>query len=108
MSELLTKRSQQACKLDPEEHEQLIEQLLASLAEGLSDEVDAAWETEIKRRLAAIENPGTQLIAAEDVFTEIEELLSHGRPFDSAGRQALTDAPQQRRRSGQPHPRPLR
>lgn len=77
MSDLLTELSQRACELDPEEREQLIEQLLASLADGLSDEVDAAWETEIKRRLAAIENPATQLIAAEDVFTEIEELLSH-------------------------------
>ena len=79
MSDLLTELSQRACELDPEEREQLIEQLLGSLTDGLSDEVDAAWETEIKRRLAAIENPGTQLIAAEDVFTEIEELLSQRR-----------------------------
>jgi putative addiction module component (TIGR02574 family) len=56
--------------LHPEERERLVDQLLESLNEPASAALDAAWETEIERRLAEYDRGEIQAIDAEEVFAK--------------------------------------
>jgi putative addiction module component (TIGR02574 family) len=59
--------------LSSEERVRLAEELLASV-HGVADEVDAAWDAEIRRRLAELENGAVQPIPAEEVFARLRRL----------------------------------
>ena len=74
MSTLVDELSQQALELPPEERVRLAERLLATVHE-VDAEVDAAWDEEIKRRLAEIDNGTAKLIPAEEVFAEVRRIL---------------------------------
>ena len=71
---LVEELSRKALSLSPEERVQLAEKLLATVQE-VDTEVEAAWDEEIKRRVAEIENGTAKLIPAEDVFAEVRRLI---------------------------------
>lgn len=74
MSTLVEELSQKARQLPPEERIQLAEEPLATVQE-VDSEVEAAWDEEIRRRLAEIENGTAKLIPAEEVFAEVRRIL---------------------------------
>ena len=75
MSDLVEELTQKARALPPEDRARLAEELLASLHETTNPEVDAAWDQEIRRRIAEIENGTAKLIPADEVFAEIRQLI---------------------------------
>jgi len=74
MSSLVEELSRQALALSPEERVRLAENLLATVHE-VDAEVEAAWDEEIKRRIAEIENGTARLIPADEVFAEVRRLI---------------------------------
>ncbi len=60
--------------LPPEERERLVNQLLESLNEPAAAALDAAWDAEIERRLAAYDRGEVQAIDAEEVFAKAARL----------------------------------
>ena len=71
---LVEELSRKALSLPPEERVQLAEKLLATVQE-VDTGAEAAWDEEIKRRIAEIENGTAKLIPAEDVFAEVRRLI---------------------------------
>ena len=74
MSTLVEELSRKALSLSPEERVQLAEELLATVQE-VDVEVEAAWNEEIRRRIAEIDNGTAKLIPAEEVFAELRRLI---------------------------------
>ena len=74
MSTLAEELSRQALALPPEERVRLAEELLATVQQE-DAEVEAAWDEELKRRIAEIDAGTARLIPAEDVFAEIRRLI---------------------------------
>jgi putative addiction module component (TIGR02574 family) len=74
MTTLVDELSQRALELPPEDRVLLAERLLATVHE-IDPEVEVAWDREIQRRLAEIENGTANLIPAEEVFAEVRRLL---------------------------------
>jgi putative addiction module component (TIGR02574 family) len=74
MSSLLAELSARASQLPPEERAQLAEGLLESLQEWSSPEVEAAWDTEILKRIGEYERGEAVLWPAADVFSEARRL----------------------------------
>lgn len=74
MSDLVEELSQQAMSLDPADRVRLAEALLATV-QGEDEEIEAAWDAEIKRRVADIESGTAKLIPAEEVFAEVRRLI---------------------------------
>lgn len=67
---------EEAMKLPEPERAALAVILEDSLGDGSSEEeIEAAWLVEIRRRMAAVESGEAQLIPAEDVERELEEIL---------------------------------
>ena len=58
--------------LSQEDRARLAEVLIASLDPEPQSEVEAAWEVEIERRLAAYDRGEVQAIDAEEVFAKAE------------------------------------
>jgi putative addiction module component (TIGR02574 family) len=73
MSALLKQLEEQASALSAEERAKLIEFMLESL-HPLTSEIEAAWEEEIKRRVAAFDRGEMPSYAAEDVFAEARRI----------------------------------
>jgi putative addiction module component (TIGR02574 family) len=57
-----------ALKLTPEQREEIINDLWASLDGNLGDE----WEEEIQRRVKDVDDDHVKTIPAEEVFTRLE------------------------------------
>ena len=74
MSILVEELSRKALSLSPEERVQLAEALLATVQE-VDAEVEAAWDEEIRRRIAEIDSGTAKLIPAEEVFAELRRLI---------------------------------
>lgn len=74
MSSLVDELSEKARSLPPEERVRLAEELLATVQET-SPEVDAAWEEEIRRRIAEIDAGTAKLVPADEVIAEVRRLL---------------------------------
>ena len=70
MSILVQELSRRALSLSPEERVQLAEELLATVQE-VDAEVEAAWDEEIRPRIAEIDNGTAKLVPAEEVFAEL-------------------------------------
>lgn len=64
----------QVRQLPPEERARLAELLLESLAEVSSASVKAAWDAEIRTRIAEFERGELELIPAEEVFARARKL----------------------------------
>lgn len=75
MADLVAELSEKALALSPEDRARLAEELLASLQEGRDPAVEAAWDEEIRRRLAEVESGSAKLVPAVEVFDEIRKLL---------------------------------
>jgi putative addiction module component (TIGR02574 family) len=60
--------------LPPEDRERLVDQLLESLNEPAAAELNAAWESEIERRLAEYDQGSVQAIDAEEVFAKARRI----------------------------------
>ncbi len=75
MSELLAELSQRAQALPPFEREQLLETLLASLAESADPAIDAAWDAEIRRRVDEVRRGVATLVPAAEVFSEVRRTI---------------------------------
>lgn len=76
MSNLVTELSQRARELAPEDRARLAEELLASLGSGLEPEIDAAWDEELRKRIAEVENGTAKLVPADEVFARVRRALS--------------------------------
>jgi putative addiction module component (TIGR02574 family) len=74
MSSLVEELSQKARALPAEDRVRLAEELLATVQE-VDAEVEAAWEDEIRRRIAEIDSGTAKLIPADEVFAEVRRLL---------------------------------
>ena len=74
MSSLLAELSERARQLEPQERAQLAEGLLESLQAWYSPEVEAAWDTEILKRIGEYERGEATLSPAADVFAEARHL----------------------------------
>ena len=74
MSDLVEELSRKALSLAPEERVRLAEALLATVQE-VDDEVEAAWDAEIERRVGDIAQGRAKLIPAEEVFAEVRRLI---------------------------------
>jgi len=70
---LVEELSRRARDLSPEERVQLAEEILATVHD-LDDEANAAWDSEIKRRIAEVESGAAKLISAEEVFARLRRL----------------------------------
>jgi putative addiction module component (TIGR02574 family) len=57
-------------QLPRDERERLVDELLESLNEPATAELDAAWNAEIERRLAAYDRGEVQALSAEEVFAK--------------------------------------
>ncbi|KNZ34597.1 MAG: addiction module antitoxin RelB [Methylibium sp. NZG] len=60
--------------LSPDDRSRLVDLLLESLHEPLASEVDAAWESEIERRLAEYDCGQVRAIDAEEVFAKARSI----------------------------------
>jgi putative addiction module component (TIGR02574 family) len=74
MSDLLTELSERAAALPPKERAQLAQILLLSLHDVVAADVEAAWDEELKTRLASYERGDATVTPAEDVFAEAHRL----------------------------------
>ena len=61
--------------LPAEDRARLAEDLLSSLHEEVDPAVEAAWDTEIRRRLDEVEAGTAKLIPAAEVFAEVRRML---------------------------------
>ena len=75
MADLAAELSERAKALPREDRARLAEELLASLEESPSAEVDAAWDAEIQRRIAEVEAGTAKLVPAEEVFSRVRQSL---------------------------------
>jgi putative addiction module component (TIGR02574 family) len=64
----------QVRQLAPRDRARLAEVLLESLAEVSSPSVEAAWDAEIRKRIAEFERGDLELIPAEEVFARARKL----------------------------------
>lgn len=60
--------------LAPQDRERLVDELLESLNEPAAAELNAAWETEIERRLAEYDRGDVQAIDAAEVFAKARRI----------------------------------
>ena len=74
MSSLVEELSQKARALPPEERVRLAEELLATVQE-VDLEVEAAWDEEIRLRIAEVDSGTAKLVPADEVFAEVRRLL---------------------------------
>ena len=76
MTTLVEELSQKARTLSPEDRARLAEDLLASLEDGSdsTEEVEADWDQEIRRRVEEVKNGTAKLIPAEDVYAETRRI----------------------------------
>ena len=75
MASLIEELSAQARTLPPADQVRLAEELLATVHES-NDEVETAWDQEIRIRIADIDAGTAKLIPAEEVFAEVRRLLN--------------------------------
>jgi putative addiction module component (TIGR02574 family) len=60
--------------LAPEDRSRLVDMLLVSLHEGPVEQIEAAWDDEVERRLAAYDRGEVQAIDGEDVLAQARTL----------------------------------
>lgn len=79
MAVTLEELEAQALKLSIRERSELVHRLIVSIdgePEGTPEEIAKAWEEEIARRVAEIDSGKAQLIPAEDVFAEVDTIIT--------------------------------
>ena len=74
MADLVDELAERGRSLKPEDRSRLVDLLLESLHEPPLAEIEAAWEQEIRKRIAAFERGEVATSAAEDVFAEARRI----------------------------------
>ena len=74
MPDVVAELVERGLSLEPEDRSRLVKLLLESLNEPPLPNVEAAWDEEIKRRVAAYERGEVETYAAEDVFAEARRI----------------------------------
>jgi putative addiction module component (TIGR02574 family) len=74
MADLVAELAERAASLSTEERSRLVELLLETLHESPLADVEAAWDAEIQRRVAAYERGEVETYAAEEVFAEARRI----------------------------------
>lgn len=74
MSVTLKELEQQARSLSPDERARLADVLLESLRDAPLAEIEATWDREIERRVAAYDRGELETFSAESVFAEARRL----------------------------------
>jgi putative addiction module component (TIGR02574 family) len=74
MPDVVAELAERGRALAPAERSRLVELLLESLHEPPLSELEAAWDKEIERRVAAYERGEVETFAAEDVFAEARRI----------------------------------
>jgi putative addiction module component (TIGR02574 family) len=74
MSALLAQLEQQARTLSPDERAHLAEVLLESLHDAGQSDIEADWQQEIERRVAAYDRGEMQTYSVAEVFAEARHL----------------------------------
>lgn len=65
---------QHGLALSPDDRQRLVDRLLESLNEPAASQLDAAWATEIERRLSEYDRGEVQAIDADAVFAEARRI----------------------------------
>ncbi len=89
MSPAFREIEEQAKNLPPEERARLAETLLESLQQERAPEVEAAWELEIQRRIAAYRRGDEEVIDGETVLAELRQIADEHIRFLAAARREL-------------------
>lgn len=66
--------TRQGLLLEPEDRARVAERLLDSIREPSSPEIEAAWDEEIERRVAAFKRGEVEVFDAEEVFAEARRI----------------------------------
>ena len=74
MSATLQELERQARSVSPEERARLADVLLRSLRDAPIAEIEAAWDREIEKRVAAYDRGELETFSAESVFAEARHL----------------------------------
>ena len=74
MTDLVAELAERGRSLALEDRSRLVELLLDTLHEPPLAEIEAAWDKEIERRIAAYERHEVETFAAEDVFAEARRI----------------------------------
>ena len=74
MSDHVSELAERGKELAPEDRSRLIDMLLISLHEAPVAEVEAAWDQEVERRLAAYDRGEVQAIDGEEVIAKAHRL----------------------------------
>ena len=75
MASIIDEITLKARALPAEDRARLAEELLSTLQENPDPEIEAAWDAEIRRRLADIDSGNAKLIPAAEVFAEVRRML---------------------------------
>jgi putative addiction module component (TIGR02574 family) len=67
---------EEARQLPPDEVDWLVESLLIKEDQAATSEIEAAWDSEIKRRLDEIDSGAVEMIPAEQVHARMTARLS--------------------------------
>ena len=74
MSDPVLELAQRGQSLAPDERERLVELLLKSLVEPAAPEIEAAWDREIERRVAAYKRGEVETHDLEEVLAEARRI----------------------------------
>jgi putative addiction module component (TIGR02574 family) len=74
MPDLVTKLAERGRNLALADRARLVELLLETMHEPPLAEIEAAWNQEIEKRIAAYERGAVETFAAEDVFTQARRI----------------------------------
>lgn len=74
MPDVVTELAEQGKTLAPDDRTRLVELLLESLHEPPLADIEAAWDKEIERRVAAYNRGEVQTYSAEEVFAEARQI----------------------------------
>ena len=74
MPDLVAELAERGRSLALEDRSRLVELLLETLHEPPLSEIEAAWDIEIERRIAAHDRGEVETFAAEDVFAEARRI----------------------------------
>ena len=75
MNALLDRVRNEALELSEAERRELIHELIDSLAGEPDAEVEAAWDTEIRRRIREVEEGKVECISHEDVMANARRAI---------------------------------
>lgn len=74
MSDLVAELAERSSALAVEDRSRLVELILGTLHEPPLAEIEAAWDKEIERRVAAYERGEVETFSAEEVFAEARRI----------------------------------